>query len=121
MSDVSARSSHCASQQPSILVTLSCRSVATWASTIRRSAGTSARLRAGREMCLLPSAERLLPDSMITSLRQVVQPVGDLLSEHGRSDFFHIIHRLSLIHISEPTRLGMISYDVFCLKKKNKK
>src|SRR5665648_978459 len=26
--------------------------------------------------------------------------------------------RLSLIHISEPTRLGMISYAVFCLKKK---
>src|SRR5665648_1213967 len=28
--------------------------------------------------------------------------------------------QLSLIHISEPTRLGMISYAVFCLKKKNK-
>src|SRR5450756_111996 len=28
------------------------------------------------------------------------------------------IHTLSLIHISEPTRLGMISYAVFCLKKK---
>ena len=28
------------------------------------------------------------------------------------------IHHLSLIHISEPTRLGMISYAVFCLKKK---
>src|SRR5450756_3143240 len=28
-----------------------------------------------------------------------------------------VIH-LSLIHISEPTRLGMISYAVFCLKKK---
>src|SRR5450756_2834438 len=27
---------------------------------------------------------------------------------------------LSLIHISEPTRLGMISYAVFCLKKKQK-
>src|SRR5450756_740722 len=27
-------------------------------------------------------------------------------------------HALSLIHISEPTRLGMISYAVFCLKKK---
>ena len=27
--------------------------------------------------------------------------------------------QLSLIHISEPTRLGMISYAVFCLKKKN--
>src|SRR5665648_126686 len=29
------------------------------------------------------------------------------------------ITTLSLIHISEPTRLGMISYAVFCLKKKN--
>src|SRR5450756_2567869 len=28
---------------------------------------------------------------------------------------------VSLIHISEPTRLGMISYAVFCLKKKKKK
>src|SRR5450756_3204860 len=31
------------------------------------------------------------------------------------------IKQLSLIHISEPTRLGMISYAVFCLKKKKKK
>ena len=30
------------------------------------------------------------------------------------------IYQLSLIHISEPTRLGMISYAVFCLKKKKK-
>src|SRR5450756_865589 len=29
-----------------------------------------------------------------------------------------IAYALSLIHISEPTRLGMISYAVFCLKKK---
>ena len=28
------------------------------------------------------------------------------------------VAELSLIHISEPTRLGMISYAVFCLKKK---
>src|SRR5428012_11756 len=27
---------------------------------------------------------------------------------------------LSLIHISEPTRLGMNTYAVFCLKQKNK-
>ena len=27
---------------------------------------------------------------------------------------------LALIHLSEPTRLGMIPYAVFCLKKKNK-
>src|SRR5450756_2752310 len=31
------------------------------------------------------------------------------------------LETLSLIHISEPTRLGMISYAVFCLKKKKKK
>src|SRR5450759_5284578 len=35
-------------------------------------------------------------------------------SNHGENT-------LSLIHISEPTRLGMISYAVFCLKKKKKK
>src|SRR5450756_2532026 len=29
-----------------------------------------------------------------------------------------MVYILSLIHISEPTRLGMISYAVFCLKKK---
>src|SRR5450759_5854289 len=29
-----------------------------------------------------------------------------------------LLEGLSLIHISEPTRLGMISYAVFCLKKK---
>src|SRR5665648_1161453 len=33
---------------------------------------------------------------------------------------FEIVQSLSLIHISEPTRLGMISYAVFCLKKKKK-
>src|SRR5450759_5401577 len=32
-----------------------------------------------------------------------------------------VVLGLSLIHISEPTRLGMISYAVFCLKKKKKK
>src|SRR5450756_1124853 len=40
----------------------------------------------------------------------------------GAGDVFHgafalaVTERLSLIHISEPTRLGMISYAVFCLK-----
>src|SRR5665648_918958 len=46
---------------------------------------------------------------------------------NGCDDFFHdlvfwvymeLCLFLSLIHISEPTRLGMISYAVFCLKKK---
>src|SRR5665648_344933 len=45
---------------------------------------------------------------------------------YAMSSFFNIYWMeqmlyLSLIHISEPTRLGMISYAVFCLKKKNKK
>src|SRR5678816_3000232 len=33
----------------------------------------------------------------------------------------HAAYYLSLIHISEPTRLLSISYAVFCLKKKKKK
>src|SRR5450756_2910912 len=32
----------------------------------------------------------------------------------------YVVSELSLIHISEPTRLGMISYAVFCLKKKKR-
>src|SRR5659263_135485 len=32
------------------------------------------------------------------------------------NDREYILELLSLIHISEPTRLGMISYAVFCLK-----
>src|SRR5450756_2980550 len=38
-----------------------------------------------------------------------------------RGDWGPSLLYLSLIHISEPTRLGMISYAVFCLKKKKKK
>src|SRR5659263_83007 len=33
------------------------------------------------------------------------------------TDINRAFRTLSLIHISEPTRLGMISYAVFCLKK----
>src|SRR5450756_2721221 len=36
------------------------------------------------------------------------------------ADRYRCHYVLSLIHISEPTRLGMISYAVFCLKKKKK-
>ena len=38
---------------------------------------------------------------------------------YSRNKELHLDTSLSLIHISEPTRLGMISYAVFCLKKKN--
>src|SRR5678816_4945470 len=41
------------------------------------------------------------------------KPAHDRVPEHGSKS-------LSLIHISEPTRLLSISYAVFCLKKKKK-
>src|SRR5450756_75342 len=43
-----------------------------------------------------------------------IPPINNdhVLSPDGR-----MVYVLSLIHISEPTRLGMISYAVFCLKK----
>src|SRR5450756_2279409 len=50
----------------------------------------------------------------------VVLPKGlQFLLGFGSGNFN--IQNLSLIHISEPTRLGMNSYAVFCLKKKKKK
>eukprot|EP00658_Telonema_sp_P-2_P007677 TRINITY_DN12857_c0_g1_i1.p1 TRINITY_DN12857_c0_g1~~TRINITY_DN12857_c0_g1_i1.p1 ORF type:complete len:106 (-),score=25.31 TRINITY_DN12857_c0_g1_i1:30-347(-) len=39
---------------------------------------------------------------------------------HIAGDHHQVIQGLSLIHISEPTRLLSISYAVFCLKKKKK-
>src|SRR5450756_2538622 len=52
-------------------------------------------------------------------LRQVpVQTAAEW--DRTRPGFVAALLVLSLIHISEPTRLGMISYAVFCLKKKKK-
>src|SRR5659263_145784 len=45
--------------------------------------------------------------------------LGDFRSRLGEERWKELF--LSLIHISEPTRLGMISYAVFCLKKKKTK
>ena len=52
--------------------------------------------------------------------------IGDLLNSKGEARIVDIANKLgiaqatalSLIHISEPTRLALISYAVFCLKKK---
>src|SRR5450756_1455112 len=43
--------------------------------------------------------------------------IADIPSADVFAAFKHFLKHLSLIHISEPTRLGMISYAVFCLKK----
>src|SRR5450756_1450587 len=63
---------------------------------------------------------------------QLAVAVGELQRDdafgaaHGQEDglrdghlatLYEHLRQLSLIHISEPTRLGMISYAVFCLKK----
>src|SRR5450756_1722265 len=45
---------------------------------------------------------------------------GEPLRHHDGKAPYDALIELSLIHISEPTRLGMISYAVFCLKKKKK-
>src|SRR5450756_34707 len=78
------------------------------------------------------------PDTMVLELRLietafmlrltavfdggVVRVGADLNAWFGPSHIADVVGRLelSLIHISEPTRLGMISYAVFCLKKKKK-
>src|SRR5678816_3705143 len=44
--------------------------------------------------------------------------IGSLVQVVGQNFGFSIGQSLSLIHISEPTRLLSISYAVFCLKKK---
>src|SRR5450756_2324861 len=51
-----------------------------------------------------------------------VPPVAQQFEQLRRQHHVAILAALalSLIHISEPTRLGMISYAVFCLKKNKK-
>src|SRR5665648_1020001 len=66
-----------------------------------------------------------LPVAVANGTNRIALIVQNIVgvSNFRRKGFFYpklgII--LSLIHISEPTGLGMISYAVFCLKKKKKK
>src|SRR5665648_280686 len=52
--------------------------------------------------------------------RQGEEPMQNPIPLTGFIQIAVVVNDLSLIHISEPTRLGMISYAVFCLKKKKK-
>eukprot|EP00658_Telonema_sp_P-2_P065375 TRINITY_DN54629_c0_g1_i1.p1 TRINITY_DN54629_c0_g1~~TRINITY_DN54629_c0_g1_i1.p1 ORF type:complete len:135 (+),score=35.19 TRINITY_DN54629_c0_g1_i1:3-407(+) len=57
----------------------------------------------------------LVPQSMAYAV------LADLPPQNGLyASFIGLVVYLSLIHISEPTRLLSISYAVFCLKKKKK-
>src|SRR5450756_2512332 len=53
----------------------------------------------------------------LTSILKRTFPNMTTIGDRGEPFIAQAIDILSLIHISEPTRLGMISYAVFCLKK----
>src|SRR5678815_2610360 len=63
-------------------------------------------------------AECTPADSVALAPRYTVQGA---LGRCSSEDLAPLYEKLSLIHISEPTRLLSISYAVFCLKKKKKK
>ena len=65
--------------------------------------------------CKLP----LIPGAFST-VTSGIQSIAEMDGVMGNNLLkrFNMVYDLSLIHISEPTRLGMISYAVFCLKKK---
>src|SRR5450756_3132683 len=50
-----------------------------------------------------------------TGVTVILPHDGNIFREKAPAAGF-VLNGLSLIHISEPTRLGMISYAVFCLK-----
>src|SRR5450756_2043939 len=68
---------------------------------------------AGQQLTTGPQAQTYANDFIAVHLSEVAG--GKTYAQVSGSN-----RRLSLIHISEPTRLGMISYAVFCLKKKKK-
>ena len=63
--------------------------------------------------------EASIIDIQLKDLKGNTRSLTDLKGKVVLIDF--TVYNLSLIHISEPTRLGMISYAVFCLKKKKQK
>src|SRR5659263_469667 len=67
---------------------------------------------------LLPNSPIDAPVIPPLSLVEHLVPVGQLQAQRQDDLALRVHaarHPLSLIHISEPTRLGMISYAVFCL------
>src|SRR5450759_662938 len=84
--------------------------------TVTDDGGSSGRLR--REYRVLPPGD--IRNCMV-ALSQDEALLGRLFQYRFHAGRGLRGHSLSLIHISEPTRLGMISYAVFCLKKKKKK
>src|SRR5450756_3232990 len=69
-----------------------------------------------RVVRLRPQGERRLRRRRAQDGVYLPESRGEVPREE-RTNFLGAAVVLSLIHISEPTRLGMISYAVFCLKK----
>eukprot|EP00658_Telonema_sp_P-2_P024766 TRINITY_DN19970_c0_g1_i2.p1 TRINITY_DN19970_c0_g1~~TRINITY_DN19970_c0_g1_i2.p1 ORF type:complete len:571 (-),score=152.32 TRINITY_DN19970_c0_g1_i2:66-1778(-) len=78
-----------------------------------------------RQLAKLPEyqeyAKQLLGEGPRGTYRQTCRGCHTVHAEDGADEFGCECEGLSLIHISEPTRLLSISYAVFCLKKKKKK
>src|SRR5450759_2560624 len=80
-------------------------------------------LRFGRNLLSFPVSAFGSPGMPGSSVTVLLPPACKVQEEFGGltragSGSGETVFTLSLIHISEPTRLGMISYAVFCLKKK---
>ena len=80
-------------------------------------------LRPMRRPLIVMSPKSLLRHRLATSTLEDLAdghfyPVIDEIDDIKANDVDRLVFCLSLIHISEPTRLRRISYAVFCLKKK---
>ena len=67
----------------------------------------------------VPDIVPAIPDPLSGKEEQVTKLPNGLSVLILKDTRFPLVSTLSLIHISEPTRLALISYAVFCLKKKN--
>ena len=85
---------------------------------------------AGVFLCILTLAIPLLNENKLyVAISYVAISLNSLLPDFvfmgyetmGILTSRYVVSKLSLIHISEPTRQAEISYAVFCLKKKKKK
>ena len=69
------------------------------------------------EMKVTTNKQVIYADNIIWAAGNEASPLIKYLDTETDNEGRAVVN-LSLIHISEPTRLGMISYAVFCLKKK---
>src|SRR5450759_5469042 len=76
---------------------------------------TAEQLALYRRLITLQNGMRVLLRPLIPKDRDALVALFTTLPAEEISYFRSAVANLSLIHISEPTRLGMISYAVFCL------